>query len=330
MGRVTLTTIARHSGLSKFAVSRALSGKSGVSEATRRRIVGIAAELGYARQGQSADAPTIAVVFHDADPINSELHMMIQSGVQAEGQRLGYRIAVSWAHTADEIEAVARTADGVLLTGPHEREALARAYSVGTPITRVGWLDPLEPADKVSGTDHEGGAAVARYLVELGHRSIAYVHGLPGYRGRIERYHGMREALEERLDVDFHEMRFQPEVRFTETFLAMREAGVRPTALFCAHDGLAVTVLSELLRLGYRIPEDVSVVGFGDYSSATQISPALTTVHVHGRNIGAACVRLLDDRLNGRVPPDIHFRVHIAGHIVRRDSSGPAPAGGAR
>ena len=67
---------------------------------------------------------------------------------------------------------------------------------------RIGWLDPLEPVDQVSGTDHEAGAAVATYLLELGHRVIAYVHGAPIYRGRKERYYGMREVLEARDDTD--------------------------------------------------------------------------------------------------------------------------------
>jgi LacI family transcriptional regulator len=81
--------------------------------------------------------------------------------------------------------------------------------------------------------------------------------------------------------------------------------------------------MSELMRLGYRIPEDASVVGFGDYSAATQISPQLTTVKVFGQQMGAACVRLLDDRINGRIPPDIPVRVQITGRIIERASCGP-------
>ena len=92
----------------------------------------------------------------------------------------------------------------------------------------------------------------------------------------------MREVLERRDDVSFEEMKFETEMRFTEHLMAAHGKGFRPTAFFCAHDGLALTVVSELLRLGYRIPEDASVVGFGDYSAAIQISPQLTTVKVHG------------------------------------------------
>jgi LacI family transcriptional regulator len=83
-------------------------------------------------------------------------------------------------------------------------------------------------------------------------------------------------------------------------------------------------VISELLRLGYRIPEDISVIGFGDYSTATQISPQLTTVKGHGQQIGASCVRLLDDRINERMARDIPVRLLIASRIVNRASCGRA------
>jgi LacI family transcriptional regulator len=191
------------------------------------------------------------------------------------------------------------------------------------PVVRNSWMDPLDPFDIVSGTDHEAGSAVAKFLVELGHTKIAYVHGTPGYRGRIERYYGVREVLERHPNVIFREMRFVAEQRFTDHFNALQATGVQPTAFFCAHDGLAVTVISELLRLGYRIPEDVSVIGFGDYSAATQISPQLTTVRVHGRQIGSGLVRLLDDKITGRIASDYSVRMMIASHLIVRESTGP-------
>lgn len=323
MARVTLSIIARKTGLSKFAVSRALSGKSGVSEETRRRVRAVATDLGYVRGTSRAEPPMLGVIFHDTDLINSEMHLLIQNGFQAEALKLGYRVSMRWTHLGDEIEDFIRTCDGALLVGPHDKKSIARAGAVGKPLVRQGWLDPLEQADLVGGTDHEAGSAVANYLLSLGHRTIAYVHGTPGYRGRMERFYGVREVLERRSDVVYREMKFEAEERFTEHLLAAHADGFYPTAFFCAHDGLGVSVISELLRLGYHIPEDASVVGFGDYSAATQISPRLTTVTNTGQQVGAACVRLLDDRLTGREPPGIALRISIANRIVERDSCGP-------
>jgi LacI family transcriptional regulator, galactose operon repressor len=325
MAKVTLSTIAAHMGLSKFAVSRALSGKTGVSEETRRRVETVAAELGYVRPVDAVEAPHLGIVFHDTDLINSELHLLIQSGFQAEAQRRGYQVRMRWTHLPDEIEAFARTVSGIALAGPHPIEVMRRVRTTGVPVARQGWMAPLDPFDIVSGTDHEAGSAVAQYLYDLGHRTIAYVHGTPGYRGRIERFYGVREVLERYPDVEFREMRFETEMRFTEQLLKVRAEGFYPTAFFCAHDGLALTAVSELLRLGHRIPEDASVIGFGDYSAATQITPQLTTVKVHGHEIGTGLVRLLDDRISKRIDPNVPVRLMMAAHIVTRASSGPAP-----
>lgn len=323
MERVTLGSIAARLGLSKFAVSRALSGKSGVSEQTRARVREMAEALGYARPVQATEAMTLGLVFHDTDLINSELHLLIQSGVQAEAQRRGYQVRMRWTHLAEEVEAFIRGCDGAIMVGPHDRTTYARVYALGIPIVRTGWLQPLEQVDFVGGTDHEAGSAVARYLVDLGHTSIAYVHGTPGYRGRMERYYGLREVIEALPHVKFRQMTFDKEVRFTEHLKAAHAEGFHPTAFFCAHDGLAVTAISELLRLGYRIPEDATVVGFGDYSAATQISPQLTTVKGQGQQMGTACVRVLDDRINERIASETPIRLLMASRIVERDSSGP-------
>lgn len=323
---MTLATIARHTGLSKFAVSRALSGKDGVSEETRRRVQDAARSLGYLRPVAQAVSPLLRVIFHDMDLINSELHVQMQGGILSAAQQLGYRVGMRWTHLPEEIVANARECDGLVLVGPHTREALDGVYGIGKPVVRLGWLDPLEPVDQATGTDHEAGAAIARFLLDLGHRTIAYVHGTPGYRGRFERFYGMREVLEREEGVTFRDMRFPTEVRFTESLMTLNRSGFRPTAFFCAHDGMGVTVISELLRLGYRIPEDATVIGFGDYSSATQVSPQLTTVKVHGAEMGAASVRLLDDRIRGRGNPARAVRIQIASTLIVRDSSGPAPA----
>ena len=324
MARVTLSTIAEMTGLSKFAVSRSLSGKDGVSDETRRRVQQVADELGYARTAAEVEVPVLGVVFHDTDLVNSELHLLIQSGFQTEAQRGGYQVRTCWTHLTDEVVAFSRGCRAVAMVGPHPTQSMQAIRDLGIPVARQGWVGPLEPFDIVSGTDHEAGSAVANYLLGLGHRSIAYVHGTPGYRGRIERFYGVREVLETRPDVIFREMRFQTEMRFPQHLQEVQADGFAPTAFFCAHDGMALTVVSELLRLGYKIPEDISVVGFGDYSAATQISPQLTTVKVQGFQMGAGLVRILDDRLKERIPPDVPVRIGFVSHLVIRESAGEA------
>ena len=327
MARVTLATIAKQTGLSKFAVSRALSGKSGVSEETRAIVQQAAADLGYLRPSSTQTPNLMGIVFHDADLVNSELHLLIQTGFQAEAQRRGYQARMIWTHLVDEIEAFALNCAGVAMVGPHTRESMYKVKGLGIPLVRNGWIEPLETFDMVHGTDHEAGAAVGKYLYDLGHRRIAYVHGAPRYRGRRERYYGLREVLEDCPDVELRQMTFDADYHFIDRLREIQADGFEPTAYFCAHDGLALTAMSQLMHLGYRIPQDVTVIGFGDFSAAMQITPNLTTVKTLGQEIGAGLVRVLDDRAHGRINPAVPLRVMVTGHLVERKSSGPAPVG---
>lgn len=322
-GRVTLQTIAREVGLSKYAVSRSLSGKSGVSEETREHIRETALRLGYVKPISRIAASDIGVVFHDHDAVNSELYMQIQNGVQAEAHRLGLSLRIHWTHSRGQLGDLARACAGLLLIGPHDREAIAAATATGVPIVRFGWVDPLEDADHVSGTDHEAGQAVMQYLLDLGHRSIAYVYGAPGYRGRRERFYGAREIAERHPDVALHAMQFEEQGGFADAYRALKEKGIQPTAFFCAHDGLALTVVSELLGQGYRIPDDISVVGFGDFSAAKQISPPLTTVRMEGQECGAVGLQLLVERIERPRQQGMPARrIYVASKIIERRSTG--------
>ena len=325
MGRVTLKQIALDIGLSTFAVSRALAGKDGVSTQTRALVGEAATRLGYIHP--AAATREIGLVFYDLDHLNTELHMQIQNGVQREAHRLQRPVRVHWAHDFERIAELARASEGLLLVGPYDRATIAQLKATQAPMVRLGWIEPLEQADQVVTTDREGGQAVIGYLAGLGHREIAYVMGSASYRGRRERFHGAREMAEQIPGLALHKMEFEEHGGFAGALCDLQRRQIHPTAYFCANDGLALTVVSQLLGSGIRIPEDASVVGFGDFAAATQISPALTTVRVEGGEIGAVALRLLLERIaQGRDATAPARRIMIASRIIERRSTGPSPA----
>jgi LacI family transcriptional regulator len=327
--RVSLQTIAEALALSKYAVSRSLAGKSGVSEETRALVQETAERLGYVRAPTPVATRDVAVIFHDLDPVNSELYVQYQSGIQQEAKRLHIGVRIFWLHAAEELPDLVRTASGVLLIGPHGRALVDTATRTGLPVVRLGWPDPLEDADVVVGTDHEGGQAVLHYLIGLGHRSIAYIYGAPMYRGRQERFFGAREVAERRGDVTLRLLRFDDSEGFAPVYRALTGPDFRPSAIFCSHDGLALKVVSELLGKGHRIPDDLSVIGYGDYSIATQISPPLTTVRTQGQESGTVALRLLDERIHmPRQPGQPARRVQVVARIIERRSAGPTATDG--
>src|SRR5262249_48960146 len=96
MSRVTLQEIADHLGISKFAVSRALTGKAGVSEDTRRSVLSAAEQFGYIARRHRAVSQSIEVIFHDRTVANRELWIDVQHGIEMEATRFGCTMAVRW------------------------------------------------------------------------------------------------------------------------------------------------------------------------------------------------------------------------------------------
>jgi LacI family transcriptional regulator len=182
-----------------------------------------------------------------------ELRTMLQDGMQREAHRLGQTVRLQWTRDASRVEAMAHDSAGIILVGPHEQKTLDIVKASGVPVVRLGCVAPLERADHVGGTDHEAGIAVGEYLVGLGHRDIAFLQGEEGYRGRMERYHGLRESLERYPDTRLHNLHFKEDGGFIPALRSLQATGIAPTARFCAHDGLALTAVSELLAWGYRL-----------------------------------------------------------------------------
>lgn len=331
MSRVTLQAIADHLGLSKFAVSRALTGKSGVSEETRRAVQAAAEEFGYiARPRGRAAARAIEVIFNDPRVANRELWVDVQHGVEEEASRNGLTMTVRWTKDHALIERLAETALGFILIGPHEQQVFDAALAADVPAVTVSHVVPaLYAMDQITATDVEAGYHVAHYLSGLGHRRMVYVHGQLGYPGRYARLRGFAKAMPEIEGAALREIAFEADAAATDfrnALIAMADDGFEPTAFFCGSDGVAVTVVSELMRLGIRVPQDASVVGHADYPIATQVSPSLTTIHMPHRQMGIAAVRQLLGRkgLNGPLndlPPQ---RISLVPHLIERQSSARA------
>lgn len=330
MARVTIQNIADHLGISKFAVSRALSGKAGVSEPTRRLIEETAESLGYDARRRVKKSLKVDVIFKNRATASRELWVDVQNGIDHEAAAQGYGVSVRWLEDADELTRLESSSIGYILVGPHATPMLDAVLASTLPAVIVNHIvPPLWPKDQVSAADVEAGVFVAHYLKSLGHRRVVYTHGRFGYPGRLARLAGFADAIAETEGMELREIAFSDDQAagdLREAVFAMAASGFEPTAFFCGSDTVAVTVVSELMRMGLRIPEDVSVVGHADYVIATKISPQLTTVHMPHREMGVAAVRVLLARagqsafMDG-LPPQ---RINLVPNLVERQSSGPA------
>ena len=321
MNRVTMQTIADQLGVSKYAVSRSLSGKDGVSESTRQTVEQLANALGYVAPSVVASARTIQLVLHDHDPVNSEVQLRIQRGIQRAAEAHDYPVQMQWEHDARRTNELIRNGAGTILVGPHAPIPAAVRQRRMLPVVKVGLITPLEQIDQIDVDANGATAAVGLKLLEYGHRDIVFLQGRGHLRGRTGRYRALRDVLADAGGQEVAELYFDENGGFLDAFKALRAAGRKPTALVAGNDWIAVAAISDLLRSGMRVPDDISVVGYGDYAAAVQTTPQLTTIRVPGEEMGAAALEMLREGIERRSDPRRSpRRLLITPTIVERQS----------
>jgi LacI family transcriptional regulator len=222
-----------------------------------------------------------------------------------------------------------RFVDGLACGGfggtPDIQAGLAALARAGTPLSMFG--EALQaPAfegvkmDRVICRLGQGCYEMTRHLLELGHRRIAFIGArsarkVAGYRRALEEF-GV--AFDPRLVVHLV-YRFQEVNELRKELMSVRD---HPTALFASTDDLAAELVMELLEAGYRIPEDVSVVGINDSWHSKMLRVPLTTLRLPVEEIGQAMAQMLVERIED---PSIEGRVReLDVELVMRESTGPA------
>jgi DNA-binding LacI/PurR family transcriptional regulator len=306
----SLAEISRICGVSLGATSKALSGKPGVSEATRQRILSVAAQNNYRPNRlvhaiQSGRSMTVGLTCND---FRDDFSGLIIEGMLEVLYRADYdAIVISWDLCVHEGEKVLRTfaerrVDGLLMFPPADQPSQAYLHELKSfhrPIVVVDQtFAGVEDYDFVGSQDFEGGALAAEHLISLGHRNIANLFHQKTSTGRA-RLEGFRSAMQ-RHGLPLHDQ-WMREIRNYGTGEAYDHAKALlsgdnpPSAIVAFNDWVAMDVLAAAHDLGHSVPRDVSVVGFADLKLAAVVRPRLTTIAQDPLSIGRrAAGRLLE------------------------------------
>ena len=306
--RNTIADIAKIAGVAKSTVSRYLNGGS-VSDATRRKIEQVIRETGYIPNSfaQSLKAKKTSMIGAVVPRLDSFSASLTLTGMDEELRDNGYQLLIinTSQKLAREIEALYDLArqkiSGIVLFATQITAAhLTAVKEIGIPVIFLG--QQHEDVHSMIYDDYAAGYEIGRYLLSKGHRNIAYL-GVTEQDAAvgIQRKRGFQEALRQGGG---------KEAAFCESGFSMREAvkaasslmdcqDQRPTAIACATDNIALGVMKSALSRGMRIPEDLSVTGFGGYEIAEVIHPGLTTVKYSygdgGRLSARHIIRLVHD-----------------------------------
>lgn len=307
-GRVTLTAVAEHAGVSAITVSRYFNQPEQVSEELRGRIETAVAELGYVpnRVAGGLASARGRIVGMVVPNISGPIFAATLQGFSDTLARHGYQLllASSYFDEAQEENAVR----AFLGWSPAALVVTSHFHSPGTekmlaeadiPVVEVWDYQPERAPMQVGFLHRDVGVAAARYLLDKGHTRIAFVqNSAAGDFSALDRRDGYADTLR----AAGHE----PWVFVPSSGLAPFEAGKqamqalmkrspRPDAIIFANDNLAAGGLLAGQRAGLAIPGDCAVMGFGDYPFAEMLLPSLTTIRPPALAIGeCAATRVLE------------------------------------
>ncbi|MBE3594008.1 MAG: LacI family DNA-binding transcriptional regulator [Candidatus Carbobacillus altaicus] len=306
---VTIKEIAERAGVSPSTVSRALAGNPRISAETRARIQRIIDELGYhpnmnARSLVVKSSGTIGVVLPRSgdsaflNPFFPEVLRGITAALEEHGYALllatGRDDAVKHEHVARMVQG--KQVDGVILLESRAddhlifylREQRVPMVMIGRPL--------LEGIAYVDNDNVLAGKEATEYLLERGHRHIAFLGGSLAYAVTVDRRNGYMLAMDKAgiapamrtvLSTDFSE-----EDAYREVTDVLRRPD-RPTAFVVADDLMALGVIGAVQSAGLTIPEDVSIVSFNNVLLSRLTNPPLTSVDIHILDLGRKAVEML-------------------------------------
>ncbi|MCM1026969.1 MAG: LacI family DNA-binding transcriptional regulator [Roseburia sp.] len=331
---VKLADIAERVGVSTVTVSKALSGQKGVSEEMREKIKKLAEELGYR-------SPS-AVRGEVGKPRSYHIGVLVEEGYLDQYESFYWKLYQQVSACALERECFAvlevvsgrmeeelelpkvvreKKVHGLIVIGrmaEEYRKLLKENKSL--PVVYIDFSDDDPETDAVISDNYYGACRLVNYLIEQGHTRIAYVGTLLASGSITDRYFGYAKALLEhglplREDWRLND-RQASSVFIREELMQLPEE--MPTAFFCNCDLTAGKLIRKLQQEGYRVPEDISVVGFDNYIYPGICDVGITTYEVNQAEMAAQAVKTLIRRLEGETAG---HRTHIVeGRVVVKES----------
>jgi DNA-binding LacI/PurR family transcriptional regulator len=333
--RATIADIAKRAGVSKGAVSYALNGQPGVSETTRRRVLELAAELGWhpnsaARALSASRAGAFGLVLaRPASTLGVEPFMMkLISGIETTlaARSTALLLQVVPDHDA-EVAAyrrwwAERRVDGIFLVNLRvDDKRVPVLEELGLPAVVIGGPGHHGSLPGVWSDDASAMAMVVEYLAALGHRRIARVAGPPGLLHTELRGRGF-DAVATRLGLEsaVTQVTDYSAEQGAQATRRLLSAPVRPTAILYDNDVMAVAGTSVAHEMAVDVPQDLSIVAWDDSVLCEIVHPALTALKRDIVAYGAHAAERLLELLGGAAVRDLEDALP---QMVARGSTAP-------
>ncbi len=335
MAPITLKDLAAQLNLSTSTVSRALSDHPRISQKTKDRVLALAHSYDYqpdsiAKSLQNKKTMTIGVI---VPQIKQNFFASVINGIENVAYGAGYMIIVSQSDEDYEKEVfytramAANRVAGLLVSLSMTTRRMDHFKSLqrnGMPIVFFDRVSEEIEANKVVVDDYHGALDAVTHLIKTGSRRIAHLAGPKHLSIARERLRGYRDALASAgLPYD-QAMVIHGGLDDTDGVLGFNKlliAKGRPDAIFGVNDPVATGAFLSLKEHGYRVPDDIALVGFSNNIITSLLDPPLTTVNQPSIEMGKAAVKLLLDQIESEGNGDKPKTITLDTELVIRKSS---------
>ncbi|MGN9166268.1 LacI family DNA-binding transcriptional regulator [Tissierellaceae bacterium HCP3S3_D8] len=329
---VTIKDVAKLAGVSISTVSRVINDSKPVSPEARRKVLHAIKELEYepnevARSLVTKKSNLIGVI---VDDIGNHYVAQIVRGIEEIGRMYNYDIVLSSSYGSADTEMkflqLLRTkqAEGIILVSEIMNEKLLD-YIKDTKVEFI-YLNRyynVPELPTVSLNNREASAMMMDYLMDLGHKNIMYVTqrddiDITIERCKIDAYNEAMEKIGKKpviFHIDSHEI-YAGYNAGTEIKKVIKENDI--TAVFCCQDELAIGLMNYFYDNNIKVPEDISVAGYGDINVASIYRPTLTTIKEPYYDLGAVSVRKILKTLIGE--PMDEDKIILPMRLIKRES----------
>lgn len=299
MKKVTMQDIADAVGVSKMSVSKCFQGSGDVSPELKSKVLDTAAAMGYVYRKKNIKKIAVLMSERFLDP-SDKFYSGILQKLNALSEECAMSFSIQIVSKADEKEchlsAGVEHVEGIMLLGQISREFALCVQRTGIPTVCIDfeWWDI--GMDTVVCNNFRASYNMTMYLIRHGHQKIAFVGNLNYTNSIDDRYLGYRKALLQS-GIPFHEGYQIDELDGSgeHVFPALPED--MPTAFVCNNDFCAFLLNREMQSAGYRVPEDISIVGFDNMLYSTFSSPEITTMNVPIESLAVRAVKQLGRRI---------------------------------
>ena len=330
---VTMRDIAKKVGVSTVTVSKALTDKDGVGSELRAVIKATAEEMGYTYSGigdgfRRGRSYNIGVIVEEHYVDNSTtvfpFYMKMYNSINKQMSQFHYSVIMEAItskmlaeHRMPDI-VTERKVDGVIVLGQMKSDYLKVLRENKLPVVYLDFYDRTMAVPSVINDNMYGTYMLTNYLVSMGHKKIAYVGSIDATASILDRYLGYYRSLLT------HQLKMPDDYIIPDRddegyFIDLQMPKEMPTAFVCNCDGTANLLMKLLISRGYRIPQDISVVGFDNYSAEFDYNlPKLTTIEVNIEEMTKNAVEMIIRLLKGE--ENLGGRKVISGKLIIRGS----------